>query len=129
MAPYREYGDDLNNWSAVLHWTYNQNSFLFTGDAELGSEKDMIASNQFLKADVLKVSHHGANNGSSAEFLNLVKPKYSIISVGANNNYGHPTAGVLNRLKAIGSNIYRTDQRGTITVKSNGTQISIATVR
>ncbi|WP_425589403.1 ComEC/Rec2 family competence protein [Fictibacillus halophilus] len=129
VAPYKEYGTDLNNWSAVLHWTYNQNSFLFTGDAELGSEKDMIASNQLLKADVLKVSHHGAENGSSAEFLSLVKPKYSIISVGANNSYGHPTAGALNRLKAIGSSVYRTDQRGTITVKSNGTQLSLSTVR
>jgi competence protein ComEC len=129
VAPYREYGTDLNDWSAVLHWTYKQNSFLFTGDAELSSEKDMIASKQLLKADVLKVSHHGASNGSSAEFLNVVKPKYSIISVGANNSYGHPTSGTLSRLKAIGSTIYRTDQKGTITVTSDGSNISFKTAK
>lgn len=129
IAPYREYGTNLNDWSAVLHVTYNQKSFLFTGDAELASEKDMIASKQLLKADVLKVSHHGADNGSSEEFLRLVQPKYSVISVGSNNSYGHPTAGTLNRLKAIGSTIYRTDLSGNITFTTDGTQLSVKTER
>ncbi|MFE1242971.1 stalk domain-containing protein [Fictibacillus sp. NPDC058756] len=129
IAPYRDYGTNINDWSAVLHVTYNQKSFLFTGDAELASEKDMIASKQLLKADVLKVSHHGADNGSSEEFLKLVQPKYSVISVGANNSYGHPTAGTLSRLKAIGSAIYRTDLSGNITFTTDGTQLSVKTER
>jgi competence protein ComEC len=128
VAPFRQYGTDLNDWSAVLHWTYNQNSFLFTGDAEAASEKDMIA-NQLLKADVLKVSHHGADNGSSEAFLKLVQPKYSVISVGANNSYGHPTAGALSRLKAIGSSIYRTDLQGSIVMISDGSKITVNTER
>jgi competence protein ComEC len=128
IAPVKDYAkSDLNNWSAVLHINYNKNNFLFTGDAELQSEKDMIAKKVLSKVDVLKVGHHGSKDSSSTEFLKVTKPTYSIISVGAKNSYKHPTTESLNRLKAIKSNIYRTDQKGTITVISDGIKITIKT--
>ena len=129
VAPVKTYkASDLNNWSAVLHMTYNKNTFLFTGDAEALSEKDMIASKQVLKADVLKVGHHGAKEATTSEFLNAVKPKYGIVSVGK-NSYGHPTPSALDRLKKAKVTVYRTDQKGHVVVTSDGTKLSVATER
>lgn len=129
VGPVKDYAkSDLNNWSAVLRVQYNKNSFLFAADAELASENDMIKAKKVLKADVLKVGHHGAKESTSVNFLNAVKPKYSIISVGK-NGYGHPTTQTVSRLKGVKSAIYRTDQKGTITAISDGTKISIATER
>lgn len=128
VAPVKDYGKDLNDWSAVLHLTYNTTSFLFTGDAELKSEKDMIASGFDIKADVLKVGHHGANTSSSTAFIKAVSPKYAIISVGK-NSYGHPTEETLKRLNDANTTIYRTDQKGTITAISDGKKITFQTVR
>ncbi len=129
VGPVREYGKtDLNNWSAVLHVTYNQNKFLFTGDAEKASESDMVKANQTLLADVIKVGHHGAKTSSNADFLKVVKPKYAVISVGK-NSYGHPTAEVLNRYKPYKAAIYRTDQKGNIIFTSTGTKITVTTVK
>ncbi|WP_339208063.1 hypothetical protein MHH56_10320 [Paenibacillus sp. FSL K6-3182] len=67
-----------------------KNSSLFTGDAQVKSESDMIASKTALKADVLKVGHHGSNTSTSFAFLTAVTPKYAVISVGAKNSYRHP---------------------------------------
>ncbi len=101
VAPVRDYNkSDLNNWSAVLHVTYNKNKFLFAGDAEKASETDMVKTKQTLQADVLKAGHHGAKTSSNADFLKVVKPKYAIISVGK-NAYGHPTTEVLIGLKRL----------------------------
>lgn len=128
IAPTKDFKSDLNNWSAVLHVTYNKNKFLFAGDAEKASEDDMIKTKQTLKADVLKVGHHGAKTSSNAEFLKLVKPTYAVISVGK-NSYGHPTKEVLNRFKDIKSTVYRTDQKGNIVISSTGTKLTVATQR
>lgn len=129
VGPTRDYGKtDLNNWSAVLHVTYNKNKFLFTGDAEKASEADMVKAKQTLIADVIKVGHHGAKTSSNADFLKVVKPKYAVISVGK-NAYGHPTAEVLNRYKPYKATIYRTDQKGNIIFTSTGTKITVATVK
>ncbi len=126
VAPVKSYSkSDLNNWSAVLHMTYNKNSFLFTGDAELKSESDMLASKRTLKADVLKVSHHGAKETTSANFLKAVKPKYAVISAGKKNSYGHPTSPVLSRLKQAKASVYRTDQKGDIMITSDGKKLSV----
>ena len=78
-----------------------------------------------LTAEVLKVAHHGSKGATSEEFLQKIKPKFSIISVGAKNRYGHPTAETLGRLKNIGSEIFRTDLKGGIEIKSNGKGIMI----
>jgi competence protein ComEC len=128
IGPVKEYKtSDLNNWSAVLHINYNKTSFLFTGDAELQSEKDMIAKKVLSKVDVLKVGHHGAKETTTDAFLKAVQPKYAVISVGAKNSYKHPTNEVLNRLKNVKATVYRTDKHGSIVVSSDGKKISIKT--
>ncbi|MBB6285308.1 ComEC/Rec2 family competence protein [Geobacillus subterraneus] len=129
VGPVKTYSkSDTNDWSAVLRLTYGKNTFLFTGDAEFKAESDMIKAKQPLKADVLKVGHHGAKTSTSTTFLNAVKPKYAVISVGK-NSYGHPTKEVLNRLKAAKVTVYRTDQKGTIVFTSNGSTLSVKTER
>jgi competence protein ComEC len=128
IAPVKEYAkSDLNNWSAVLHINYNKTNFLFMADAELQSEEDLVASKALSKVDVLKVGHHGAKESSSAAFLKLIKPTYSIISVGAKNQYKHPTREALNNLSAVKTKVFRTDQRGSIVVTSSGTKITLST--
>lgn len=125
VGPVKSYSNsDLNNWSAVLHVTYKKNTFLFTGDAEHMSEKDMMAKKQTLRADVLKVGHHGAKTSTSSTFLNTVKPKHAIISVGK-NNYGHPTSEVVTNLKRQKANTLRTDKNGTIIITGNGSSYAV----
>lgn len=128
VAPVGSYKNDLNDWSAVLHLTYKANSFLFTGDAESLSEADMLKNSKLLKANVLKVGHHGSDTSSSAKFLKAVQPTYAVISVGK-NSYGHPTQALLNRLKTAKSKVYRTDNKGTITAISDGKNITFTTAR
>jgi competence protein ComEC len=128
VGPFKAYDDDLNDWSAVLHLTYGKNTFLFTGDAEKTSEDDMIKAQQTLKADVLKVGHHGSNSSTSAAFLKAVAPKYAVISVGK-NSYGHPTPTILSRLKIAKITTYRTDLNGTVTAVSDGQKISFHKVK
>ncbi|PKG24396.1 ComEC/Rec2 family competence protein [Niallia nealsonii] len=125
VAPVKTYSkSDLNDWSAVLRLVYNKKSFLFTGDAEFKSETDMIKSKETLKADVIKVGHHGAKTSTSAEFLKAVKPTYSVISVGKKNSYGHPTSDTLKRLKNSKVKVFRTDKQGTIIATSDGKTIT-----
>ena len=109
-----------NDSSIVLRIDYGETSFLFTGDAEDWAEYMMIDSGANLKADVLKVSHHGSYTASTEEFLNAVQPEYAVISVGKNNEYNHPHDVVLNRLKELNCKILRTDNLGTIIILSDG---------
>ncbi len=125
VGPVKSYSNsDLNNWSAVLHVTYKKNTFLFTGDAEHVAEKDMTAKKQTLRADVLKVGHHGAKTSTSSAFLNVVKPKYAILSVGK-NSYGHPTSEVVTNLKRVKATTLRTDKNGTIIITGNGSSYTV----
>ncbi|MDA1674711.1 ComEC/Rec2 family competence protein [Bacillus cereus group sp. TH152-1LC] len=120
IAPVKNYSkNDLNDWSAVLKLTYGNKSFLFTGDAELKSETDMINSKQNIASTVLKVGHHGAKTSTSDKFLKVVKPSYAVVSVGK-NSYGHPTSVVINRLKAKKIKIFRTDKQGSIVATTDG---------
>jgi competence protein ComEC len=128
VGPVKTYGDDLNNWSAVLHLTYGKNTILLTGDAESQSEADMIKAMQTLKAEVLKVGHHGSKSSTSASFLKAVSPKYAVISVGK-NSYGHPTSTILDRLKNAKVTTYRTDNNGTVTAVSDGKTLSMTKVK
>lgn len=124
LAPISSQYEDMNNYSAVLRLVYGQSTFLFVGDAESVSEKELLTSSSDLKADVLKVGHHGSNSSTTQEFLNKVSPKYAVISVGRDNTYGHPTPSTLDRLKKSGVEVYRTDELGTIVSESNGTEIT-----
>ena len=98
---------------------------MFMGDVGIEKEKDLLDQYNLKNIDFLKVWHHGSKTSSSKSFINEVNPKYSIISVGKNNRYGHPNKEVLNNLE--GSKIYRTDQDGSIEIKINKTEDKIKT--
>lgn len=117
-----------NDKSVVVKVEEGNNSFLFTGDVETLAEQEMLYNNKYkenfsLKADVLKVAHHGALSSTSEEFLQAVNPSISVISCGLNNAANFPRKTVLARLKY--TNIYRTDLLGTITMTSNGQEITV----
>lgn len=117
--------DNLNNYSPVIKLTYFNNSFLFTGDAAFESEKEILQKNSDINADVIKIGHHGSATSTAADFLKAVNPKIAVISVGKNNDYGHPASEILSLLKRNKIKIYRTDLDGTIVMSSDGTKISI----
>lgn len=127
LAPNASSYDDLNNYSIVLKVTYGNTSFLLEGDAQSLSESQMISKGFDLKADILKIGHHGSSSSTSDPFLNAVNPKYAAISVGAGNSYGHPTEQTMNRLQGKGISVYRTDECGTIIATSDGSSISFST--
>jgi competence protein ComEC len=117
--------DDLNNYSIVLKLKYKNASFLFTGDAEVASENEMLAKKYDLKANVLKVGHHGSTSSTSSAFLSKVNPQSAVISVGRGNDYGHPAQGTLSKLIKANVQVYRTDEAGTIVFTSDGSKITI----
>ena len=112
----KDYGNENDN-SSVIYTELNNHKFLFMGDAGLEVEEDLIEKYNLQDIDVLKVGHHGSKTSSSEEFIDNITPKYSIISVGKNNRYGHPNKEVLNNLQD--SKVYRTDQDGSIMFKIN----------
>lgn len=113
--------DNLNLSSIIIRLEYGENSFLFMGDAEEENEKQI----NWPKTDVLKVGHHGSKTSSSENFINQVQPKYSIIMVGKDNSYKLPKQETIDKFKNIGSEIYRTDENGTIEINSNGVDINV----
>lgn len=118
--------NSANESSIVIKLNYLNTNYLFMGDATQGIEKEIKCD----KVDVLKVGHHGSNSSTSIEFLNMIKPKYAIISAGNNVRYNHPTEQVLQRLKNANieeNNIYITKSQGTIWITSDGTNIEIQT--
>ena len=123
LAPNGSGYENVNNESIVIKVTFGNNSFLFTGDAEDVSEKEMLSKGYDLKADVLKIGHHGSSSSTTQGFLNKVSPKYAVVSVGK-NSYGHPNKENMDRLKAKNISVYRTDECGTIVATSNGTNIT-----
>lgn len=104
--------DNLNLSSNIIRLEFNGTSFLFTGDAETENEKTI----EWPQTDILKVGHHGSTTSTSQSFLNQISPKYAIISVGKDNDYGHPKDKILQRLEKIGAEVFRTDECGTIEV-------------
>ena len=120
----KEY-DNENDNSSVIYFNYYNYKFLFMGDASTEREKDILEKYNLKDVDFLKVGHHGSNTSSSEEFINSINPKYSLISVGKNNRYGHPNKEVLDTLND--SKIYRTDQDGSITFKIKKDKLQIET--
>ena len=120
----KDYGDNTNDYSLAFRLTFGNNSFLFTGDAEKAAEQDMLASGLTVQSDVFKAAHHGADTANTEEFLTAVHPTYCVISCGEGNSYGHPRAGVLNQLRAMGVKVFRTDEQGTIVATSDGSTIT-----
>lgn len=120
-------GEDTNNTSIVLMIRYGETSFLFTGDAEREAEQALLDSGAELKADVLKVGHHGSDTSTSYPFLREVMPEYAVISVGEGNSYEHPEEGPLSRLRDAGCKILRSDLNGDIIISSDGKKLSVTT--
>lgn len=118
---------DLNNSSIVLKMTYGNHNYLFTGDATEKVEK--IILNKNIKADVLKVGHHGSSYSSSQEFLDKVQPKYAIISCAKKNSYNHPSEETLYRLNKVNAKVYNTMDLGTILLTSDGQSININNIK
>ena len=109
----------MNNNSIVCKVEYNSFSMLLTGDIEMEAEELILRKNINLKADVLKVAHHGSKTSTTGEFLKAINPKVALIGVGKNNNFGHPSNEVIQRLKENGTRIYRTDENGEISITVN----------
>lgn len=122
ISPKKDTYNNLNNYSAVIKLIYKNCTFLFMGDAETQIEDEIQYS---IKADVIKVGHHGSNTSSGASFVQKVHPKYAIISVGKENKY-HPNKDVLECWKAVGAEIYRTDEDGTVIIESDGNLLAIS---
>ena len=112
----KEEQENLNLSSIVIRTTYKEQSYLFMGDSEEENEN----SRNWMQTNILKVGHHGSSTSSSKKFLNQVLPQISIVSVGKDNDYGHPHDEVIDRLEKIGTLIYRTDEKGNILIESDG---------
>jgi len=127
LAPNSAKYEDLNNYSVVIRLVFGNTSFLFTGDAQALSEKEMLAKGYTLKSDVLKVGHHGSKTSTSADFLKAVSPKYAVISAGKGNVYGLPAQSTVSRLTSAGVKLFRTDLDGTVVAITDGKTISFKT--
>lgn len=119
LGPRKNYEDD-NNCSVVLRVDHGDNSFLFTGDIENDAESDLVSAKASLGADVLKIAHHGSRHSTGSSFFKKVAPTYAVVSCAAGNDYGHPHAEVLNRLRTAGCQLFRTDEQGSIVATSDG---------
>ncbi len=119
----KDYGDNLNLYSAVFKIQYGNTSFLFTGDAEKSNEEDILIARGSIKANVLKIAHHGSSTSTSSSFLDAVNPEVAVISVGEDNSYNHPNSQVLSLVESKTKNVYRTDKDNTIVLISDGNNI------
>ena len=115
---------DINNMSLIIKITFGNTSFLFTGDAEWEAEHDLLNAGVDLSADVLKVGHHGSESSTSYWFLREVSPSYAVISVGKENQYGHPSENTIRKLQDADVNIIRTDLSGLVECVSDGEQVA-----
>ena len=129
ISPEEGYSDsNLNNWSVVMRVEYGEHSILLTGDAEVKMEEKYI---NYLKdsVDIFKVAHHGSDTSNSVALLSVIKPTYSVISVGEGNSYNHPIPEIVNRIEKYCPNIYRTDKDGNVTFAIKEGEISVETQR
>jgi competence protein ComEC len=124
LAPNSSEYEDSNDYSIVVKVAFGSTTFLLTGDAEARSEKELVATGKDLSATLLKVGHHGSLTSTSQAFLDKVNPKYAVISAGTGNKYGHPAQEIMDKLKAKGIKVFRTDEQKTIVATSNGKDIS-----
>lgn len=115
-----------NENSIVQMIRFKEISFLLTGDIEENSEAEILESKLNIGSQILKVSHHGGESSSISSFLSRVNPEVAVITVGANNNNGHPHQDVLDRLDVIGADIYRTDLHNTISITTDGAYYSVS---
>jgi competence protein ComEC len=126
LGPVAEF-DSTNDMSVICRLEFGKQRFLFMGDAEKCAENSLLESNTDLKADFIKLGHHGSDTSSQMAFLKAVNPRYAVICCGAGNRYGHPHVKTLALLKELNINYYRSDVNGNITVISDGSKITVKT--
>lgn len=124
IAPSGNGYEDENDYSIGIILKNGANGFVFTGDATMLSEEEMLASGIPLDADVLKAAHHGSSYSTGNDFLKAVSPEYVVVSCGKDNDYGHPHRSFLNRVEEAGCRILRTDELGTVAFTSDGESVS-----
>lgn len=123
MAP-SGISSNSNDNSVVIRLVNGSNSFLFMGDAEETSEQDMISTGRNLDCDVLCLGHHGSASSTTWDLLEASTPSWAVVSCGAGNSYGHPTAETMGKISDMGIPVFRTDEQGTIIAVSDSTSIS-----
>ena len=117
---------DPNLASVIVQARFGDVTLLFMGDAEQPEEEWLLAHDSTaLRADVLKVAHHGSRTSSSEPFLAAVQPRLALVSVGAGNSYGLPTPAIMHRLAASGAQVLRTDRLGTIVARTDGHRLFV----
>ncbi|MGL4571363.1 MAG: ComEC/Rec2 family competence protein [Clostridium sp.] len=114
-------GSDANEESLVALYVNGNDKFLFTGDAEKGTEKEILS--KMIDVDVLKVSHHGSRTSTTSEFLNKVNPEYAVLTVGKDNKYNHPHKETMDKLKNKNIKVHRTDECGNVIFTSTGSGV------
>lgn len=119
--------DDKNEQSVICRVAHGSQRMLFVGDAGKEEEDSLLAAGVDLRADLLKVGHHGSSGSSTTAFLREVGAQMGIISCGADNDYGHPHTEAVERLTKAGVTLYRTDRQGTIVVRSDGDALTVET--
>lgn len=124
LGPIGENYTDLNDTSLVLMVRFGDRKFLFTGDMEAFAEYQLVNADVNLKADVLKVGHHGSYSSTSQAFLDEVDPDYAVISCGYGNEYGHPHDGPMNRLENAEVTLFRTDLMGNVVIMTDGEELT-----
>lgn len=124
IAPNSEKYTNLNNYSIAFRLEFGNVSILFTGDAEVLSEKEMLQTGISIDSDILKLAHHGSNTSSSEEFLDAVSPKAVLISCKLGHDDENPDEEVVKRLEEKGYEVYRTDENGEVSMTTDGKQIS-----
>ncbi|TCP69299.1 DNA internalization-related competence protein ComEC/Rec2 [Baia soyae] len=122
------YGGTSNNAGLVLLFTIDQKHILFTGDIEQHAEEKILQAWNLPKIDIYKVAHHGSKTSSTEAFIHQMRPRYALISVGEKNLYGHPSPEVVGRLQKAGTQIYRTDQMGAVTVRINQEEVQFSSM-
>lgn len=127
LAPAEIDPNGSNGNSVAIKLTNGSNSFIFTGDAEASSEAAMCNSGIDLDCDVLVPGHHGSATATSWDFLQKTVPEYAVISCGQDNQYGHPDKDTMDKLENMDIQVYRTDKQATITVTSDGTNLTWST--
>jgi len=120
--------NDINENSIALTLRYGSFCMLFTGDAGAAAEQRFLAGSADLRCEVLKVGHHGSAYGSTPAFIEAIRPRYAIISVGRHNLFGHPTATTIATLRRAGAQIYRTDENGAVTVLTDGRSLIVSSM-
>lgn len=120
---------NLNDDSLSFKMIANNTSFLFTGDAEERAENMMLGTRLQLQSDIYHMGHHGSRTSSSASFMSAVRPEVAVYSAGVNNSYGHPHKEAIDRVRAVGAEVYGTAENGTVTVNVANSGYTVETER